>query len=54
MISTSAQGFILTRQEVFGPYLTPDPTRTQPPIDTVYLEIDTLRTVARMNLLPAV
>ncbi|KAJ5436213.1 hypothetical protein N7445_007098 [Penicillium cf. griseofulvum] len=55
---TAPQRLELTRQEVFGPFLSPDPGRTQPPNDTVYLELDTLRTVAsealaRMNLLPA-
>jgi hypothetical protein len=56
---TTGQRLMLTRQEVFGPYLSPDAGRTQPPNDTVYLEIDTLRKVARralacMHLSPAV
>ncbi|CAG8891849.1 unnamed protein product [Penicillium egyptiacum] len=48
----------LTRREVFGPHLLPDPTRNGPPNAMVYLEINQLRLVAtralqRMNLRPA-
>ncbi|KAJ5822971.1 hypothetical protein N7447_005311 [Penicillium robsamsonii] len=49
----------LSRQEAFVPSLLPDPVRTQPPNNMVYLEIEDLRTVARralhrMSLSPAV
>ncbi|KAB8198989.1 hypothetical protein BDV34DRAFT_233528 [Aspergillus parasiticus] len=48
----------LTRREVFGPDLLPDPTRNGPPNAMVYLEISHLRFAAtralrRMNLTPA-
>ncbi|OQD69181.1 hypothetical protein PENPOL_c002G07143 [Penicillium polonicum] len=48
----------LTRQEVFGPRLTPDPARIQSPNIMVYLEMKDLRAVAlralhRMDLYPA-
>ncbi|KAJ6150362.1 hypothetical protein N7471_001561 [Penicillium samsonianum] len=55
---TGTQRLELTRQEVFGPHLTPDPARTQSPNTILYLEIEDLRAVAlralhRMDLSPA-
>ncbi|KAJ5124464.1 uncharacterized protein N7515_008289 [Penicillium bovifimosum] len=54
----TSQRLNLTRREVFGRHLLPDPTRNGPPNAMVYLEIDQLRLVAtralqRMSLLPA-
>ncbi|KAJ5919600.1 hypothetical protein N7454_009435 [Penicillium verhagenii] len=56
--TTNLQRIELTRREVFGRHLSPDPARNGPPNAMVYLEINQLRLVAlqelqRMNLLPA-
>lgn len=55
---SNPQRLELNRREVFGPDLLPDPTRSGPPNDMVYLEISHLRLAAtralqRMNLTPA-